>query len=130
MDEEGPVSPRNRDGSRGRRPVTGPRIGRFRLTATRVMLTIAVVGPIVFLAYAITVRDPTQIPLLVAGLAVLGLVFVTLATIGAVSTFRAASDGRGGRSFVLAILGGIAGIVALGCFGAAFILALAYRAGP
>jgi hypothetical protein len=57
-------------------------------------------------------------------------VFVTLATIGAISTFRAASDGRGGRSFVMAILGGIAGIIALGCFGAAIILALAYRSGP
>jgi hypothetical protein len=130
MDDQDQVSPRNRDGSRGQRPVTGPRIGRFRLTATRVMLTIAVVGPILFLAYAITVRDPTQIPLLVAGLAVLGLVFVTLATIGAISTFRAASDGRGGRSFVLALLGGFAGIIALGCFAGAIILALAYRTGP
>jgi hypothetical protein len=124
------VTPRERDGSQGRRPVAGPRIGRFRITATRVMLSVAVIGPIAFLGYAITVRDPTQIPLLVAGLAVLGLVFVALATIGAISTFRAAADGRGGRSFVLAMLGGLAGIVAFGCFGGAIILALAYRTGP
>jgi hypothetical protein len=130
MDDQDQVSPRNADGSRGRRPMSGLRIGRFQLTPTRVMLTLAVVGPIVFLGYAITVRDTTQIPLLVAGLAVLGIVFAALAAIGAVATYRAAADGRSGRAFLNAFLGGIAVVIAFGCFTVAIIATMAYRPAP
>ncbi len=91
------------------------------------MLIVAIVGPFIFLGYAVTVRDATQIPLLVAGLAVLGLVFATLAVTGAIATYQAAADGRSGRAFLLAFLGGIAGILAFGCFAWAIIGTLAYR---
>jgi hypothetical protein len=127
MDDRSQVSPRKPDGSPDRRPIGGLHIGRFRLTPTIVMLVVAIVGPFVFLGYAVSVRDATQIPLLVAGLAVLGLVFATLAVSGAIATYRAAADGRSGRAFLLAFLGGIAGILAFGCFAWAIIGTLAYR---
>jgi hypothetical protein len=108
-----------------RRP--GIRLGRLLLTPTRVTLLIALVGSIVFLLYAITVRDPSQIPLLASGLAVLGIVFAGLALAGAIGTYWAGVDGRGGRALGLAVLGGIAAVIAFGCFSAAVILALTVK---
>jgi hypothetical protein len=115
------VSPRNSDGSRRR---SGTFVGPVRLTPTRVTLAVALVGSIGFLLYAVSVRDPTQIPLLASGAAVLGIVFSALAVAGAVSTYRAASSGSGGRAFGMAMLGGAAALVAFGCFAGALILAL------
>lgn len=115
------VSRRNRDGTRRR---TGPHIGSVRITPTRVTLVVAVVGSVAFLAYAITVRDPDQIPMLSAGAVVLGLVFAALGVAGVIATYRAASDGHGGRAFAMAIMGGIAAVVAFACFSGAVILAL------
>ncbi|MFI5227371.1 MAG: hypothetical protein ACHQ3P_11935 [Candidatus Limnocylindrales bacterium] len=91
------------------------------------MLLIAVVGSVAFVGYALSVRDTQQLPLLATGLAVLGIVFATLAGIGVWSTYRAGADGRTGQAFMLALLGGVAAIIALGCFAAAFIGAMAYR---
>jgi MFS family permease len=127
FDDHYQVSPRNPDGSRGRRPVRGPHVGSFRLTATRVMLTIAVAGSTAFVAYAFLVRDATQIPLLVAGFAVLGLVFAMLAVTGVIATYRAGSEGRAGRATAIAILGGVAAILSLACFAGAVLGALVYR---
>ena len=85
-------------------------------------------GSVAYLAYAITVRDNTQIPMLASGAAVLGIVFVALALAGAIATVRAARDDRPGRSVVSAILGGIAGVIAFGCFAVAAVLAILWRA--
>ena len=98
-----------------------------RVTPTRVMLVVAVVGSVAFVGYAFSVRDTQQLPLLAAGLAVLGLVFAALAVIGVWSTYRAGAEGRTGRALMLALLGGLASIIALGCFAAALIGAMAYR---
>ena len=74
-------------------------------------------------------RDNTQIPMLASGAAVLGIVFVALALAGVVATVRAARDDRPGRSVVAAILGGIAGVIAFGCFAVAAVLAMLWRPG-
>ena len=118
------VSPRNPDGSRRR---VGPYAGPVRLTPTRVTLGIALFGTAAFLLYAITVRDASQIPLLSSGAAVLGIVFTALALAGASSTFQAGRTGASGRAFVMAVMGGIAGLIAFGCFSAAAILALVWK---
>ncbi len=118
------ASPRSPDGAR--RP-PGPRLGRFRLTPTRVTLALALFGSTAFLLYAITVRDPSQIPLLSSGAAVLGLVFAALGVAGAIATFRAAREGRSGRALAFAVLGGMAALVAFGCFSWAVILALVWK---
>ncbi|HYM83117.1 MAG TPA: hypothetical protein VEY67_03070 [Candidatus Dormibacteraeota bacterium] len=124
IDERWQVSPRRPDGSRG---TAGPHLGRIRLTPIRVTLGIALVGSLVFAIYAITVRDASQIPLLATGALVLGLVFAALAVAGAVSTYRAASEGRSGAAFAQALLGGAAAIVAFGCLAIAVILALVWH---
>jgi hypothetical protein len=124
IDQRWQVSPRRPDGSRGR---VGPHVGPVRLTPTRVTLAIALLGSLAFILYAITVRDPAQIPLLAAGSLVLGLVFAALACAGAVGTYRAAADGRAAAAFGTALLGGGAAIISFGCFAAAVILALVWR---
>ncbi len=124
LDDRWQVSPRRADGSRG---VVGPHLGRVRLTPTRVTLAIALGGSLLFVLYSATVRDASQIPMLAAGALVLGLVFSALAIAGAVSTYRAAAEARGGRAFADALLGGLAALIAFGCFAMAVVLALVWR---
>jgi hypothetical protein len=113
---------------------TGPkatphrRRGRPRLTPTRVTLLVALVGSTLFILYALTVRDASQIPLLVAGALVLGIVFSALAIAGLVGTYAAASDARTGAALLQAIGGGIAVLIAFGCFTLAALLVLLLRA--
>ena len=121
MDPRHQVSPRAPDGSRRR---TGLYIGSMRVTPTRAFLAVAFVGSMLYLVYAVNVRDTTQIPALSSGALVLGLVFATLATVGGIETFRASRDNRPARSVLAAVLGGIAGVIALGCFAAAAILSM------
>lgn len=119
------VARRSPDGTRARE---GLWLGPLRITATRVILFVAVAGSVAYLVYAITVRDPAQIPMLTSGAAVLGIVFTALAIAGVAETIRAARAGRAGRSVLTAILGGIAALVAFGCFAAAAVLALLWGA--
>ena len=102
-------------------------LGPVRVTATRVILLVAVVGSIGYLAYAITVRDATQIPMLASGAAVLGIVFAALASPArSRRCARPATTARAGRG--RGIFGGVAGIIACGCFAAAAVLALLWGA--
>ncbi|MDA8201990.1 MAG: hypothetical protein M0Z49_04385 [Chloroflexi bacterium] len=101
-----------------------PPLGPIRVTPTRLVFLVAVTGTIGYLVYAITVRDATQIPMLASGAAVLGIIFAALAIAGAVETVRAARADRPARSVAAAVFGGVAGIVAFGCFAAAVVLAL------
>jgi hypothetical protein len=105
----------------------GAHIGPLSITPTRVTLLLALIGSVGFLGYAITVRDPSQIPLLASGAAVLGIVFAALAVGGAVSAVRAGREGSGGRAFAMALAGGVASVIAFGCLGAAIVLALVWR---
>jgi lipid-A-disaccharide synthase-like uncharacterized protein len=98
------------------------------VTPTRVFLAVALVGSLLYLAYAVSVRDTSQIPALASGALVLGLVFGMLATVGGIETYRAARADRPARSVVASVLGGVAGIVSLACFAAAAILAILSRA--
>jgi hypothetical protein len=121
------VSRRNPDGTAARE---GAHLGPVRITPTRVVLLVAVVGSIGYLAYAVTVRDAAQIPMLASGAAVLGIVFSALALAGVMETVRAARADRPGRSVVAAVFGGLAGIFAFGCFAAAAVLALLWGVTP
>jgi hypothetical protein len=124
MDDRTQVSPRNTDGSRGRRPSSGLHVGPIAITPTRVMIVVAVGGSLAFLAYALTVRESTQIPLLAAGLLVLGMVFGALAVSGVIATYQAGADGRALQAMGLAILGGIASIISLLCLAGAILGAM------
>jgi hypothetical protein len=121
------VSPRNPDGSR-RVVRVGPHLGPISLTPTRVTLGIALFGSAGFLVYSITVRDASQIPLLSSGAAVLGIVFSALAVAGVISTVQAGRENRNGHALIMAILGGVAAVIAAACFSSAAILALVWKA--
>ena len=111
-------------GATGQRPRTEGR----RLSPGVIFLAVALIGSALFALYAVTVRDPSQIPLLAAGCAVLGIVFVTLAVFTVRATWRAGIDGRAGRALVLGLGGGVAAIVGAGCLAAAVILFLLSQA--
>jgi hypothetical protein len=115
------------DGPDDRGP--GPWLGPIRITPTRVILAVAICGSIGFGLYTVTVRDANQIPLLAAGLTVLGLVFGMLTIAGVVSTYRAGSDEQGVRAMFLAIGSGVASIIALGCLAGAVLLAQLWTSG-
>ena len=112
---------------RSRRPPTGSRLGPRRLTPTIVMLGVALGGSILFIVYAVAVRDASQIPMLAAGSAVLGIAFSALAVAGAVWTYRASKADEGGRAFAFALLGGFAALAAAAAFATAVVLALVWR---
>lgn len=122
-DDRWEAGPGRLDGRRRR----GPRIGPLEITPTRVTVLLALLGSVAYLAYAVTVRDASQIPMLTSGAAVLGIVFAALAVSGLVATWRAGVDGEGGRALLSAIFGGIAALVAAGCIAAAVILALVWQ---
>jgi uncharacterized membrane protein len=107
------------DGTAGSRGSAGRRVspGLF-------FLAVALVGSVVFALYAVTVRDASQIPLLAAGSAVLGIVFIALAVYAVRATWRAGIDGRNARALALGVGGGIAVIIGAGCVAAAIILFL------
>jgi hypothetical protein len=101
-----------------------PHLGPIPISATGVLLAIALVGSVAYLVYALTVRDASQIPLLASGAVVLGVVFVVIAAVGARATWRSSVQRRDARAFGHAIVGGLAALAAAGCFAAAIILFL------
>jgi hypothetical protein len=103
---------------------TGPHIGPIPITATGVLILVALIGSVLYLVYALSVRDASQIPLLASGAVVLGLVFVAIAAVGARATWRSSVDGHDARAFGHAIVGGVAALIAAACFSGAIILIL------
>ncbi|HET9682408.1 MAG TPA: hypothetical protein VFP19_10250 [Candidatus Limnocylindrales bacterium] len=102
-------------------------LGSFRLTPIRLVVGVAFLGSAAFIAYAILrVRDATQIPMLAAGFAVLGIATAAIAVGAVIQLWRAAADGRSGRAMALAVVGGIVGLGAIGCFTATVLLAMVY----
>jgi hypothetical protein len=99
-------------------------VGPVPITATGVLIVVALVLSLGYLGYAITVRDTSQIPLLASGLVVLGIVFIAIAAVGGRAAWRSSIRGSDARAFGHALLGGIASLFAAGCIAAAVILFL------
>lgn len=97
-------------------PRQGRYIGPLRITPVVILVALAFVGSVAFLGYVVLAIDEEQIPLLAAGFVVLGACFAATAVGAVVGMWRAASRAEGGRALVLAIIGGIAGMAAIGCF--------------
>jgi hypothetical protein len=75
------------------------------------------------MAYVLTVREATQIPLLASGAVVLAIVFGALAAFCLRSIWRAGLErGNGGTTILTALVGGGAAIAASGFAAAAIIL--------
>ncbi len=113
-----------RQAVRRRTEPTPPRIGPITITPTAILLVVALIGSLLYLLYAITVRDASQIPMLASGAVVLGIVFVGVAATGLIATWRSGVQGRDGRAIGHALLGGFACLAAAGCFAIAIILGL------
>ena len=123
---------RRGDGSGQRRAgaprTAGPHIGGLEITPMRVVLAIALVGSLLYLVFAITVRDASQIPMLASGAAVLGIVFAALAVGGLIECYRAGKANDGRRAMLMAVAGGVSAMISAGAFAAAMVLALVWSA--
>ncbi len=100
-----------------------------RISPGVIFLVVAIVGSIVYMAYTVTVRDTSQIPLLASGAVVLAVVFAALAAYSLRATLRAGEDGRDGRAVLVALVGGGAAMAAAG-FAAGAIILFQVAAGP
>ena len=119
----------------GRRDARGAAVGRGRslpawtrqaLDGTRTLFAVAFLGAAALIAWGIVDRGDTQVPILVTGLLVLALTFVSLAVAGAIGAYRWGRAGHTARAFWHALLGGLAVMAAWGCLAAAAVLALLY----
>jgi len=98
-----------------------------RINPTIVIAAIALVGSGIFLLYGITLRSKDQVPLLVTGAVVLGIVFAVLAVAGGIGAYRTASENRSGAALVNALGGGIAAIISFGLFAFAIVMGLVWQ---
>jgi hypothetical protein len=97
--------------------------GRGMPSPGLIFLAIAVIGSIVYMAFVISVRDSSQIPLMASGAVVLAIVFGALAVYSLRATLRAGTEpGQGGRAMGIAIVGGLAAVAAAGFAAGAIIL--------
>lgn len=103
-------------------PPEQPHIGPIPITTTGVLIGIALIGSLIYLAFAISVRDTGQLPMLASGAVVLGIVFAAIAFVGARAAWRSSVNGRDARAFGHALLGGAAALVAAGCFAGAIVM--------
>ena len=103
-------------------------LGPIHVTPVRFVLVIAMIGTLAYLAYALTVRESSQIPMLASGATVLGLVFLGLAVAGGQGMLVAGRERRNRDAVALAIGGGIAAIVGFGAIAWAIVLALLWTA--
>ena len=113
----------------GMGPDRGGASGGRRISPGVIFLVVAIVGSIAYMAYTVTVRDTSQIPLLASGAVVLAVVFAALAAYSLRAILRAGSDGRDGRALVLALVGGGAAMATAG-FAAGAIILFQVASGP
>jgi hypothetical protein len=104
------------------KPVTS-RKGR-RISIPGIVIGLTMVASILFIGYVVLRVEDNQIPLMATGFVVLGASLAAVALWCVIGIWRSASRARGGRAFALAIVGGLAGIGAIGCFTVAALSSL------
>lgn len=108
----------------GPTPSQGRRIGPVPLTLPLVLVLLVLVGSLVFIAWvALSVRDD-QISLLAVGFVALGASGAAIAVGALLGVWRSASRSESGRATALAIVGGLAGLAAIGSFTIAALLTM------
>jgi hypothetical protein len=88
----------------------------LRFWVPAIVIVLAMLGSLAFIGYVVLRVEDEQIPLMASGFVVLGASFGAVAIWSLFGMWRAASRARGGRAFLLAIVGGLAGLGAIGCF--------------
>jgi hypothetical protein len=104
-----------------------PRSGGMRATVPVIVISIALLGSIAYILWVVREVQDGQIPLLSYGFAALGLCFGAIAIGCVVGMWRSASRAEGGRSFGLALVGGLAGLAAIGSFSVMALLMLVWN---
>ena len=102
----------------------GLRIGRVRATLPVMLFTVALFGSVGYILWVVREVQDNQIELLSYGFAALGLTFAAIAIASVFGMWRASSRAAGGRSFGLAVVGGLAGLAAIGSFSVMALLTL------
>ena len=102
-------------------------IGPLHVTPVVAVVGIALVGSLGYIVYVVRVVHDDQIPALAAGFMALGVSFAAVALGALVGVWRAASRAAGGRSFALALVGGLAGLGAIGSWTATALLMLVWN---
>ena len=108
-------------------PPAAPARRSLRISIPAIVIGLAMVGSIAWIAYVVTSIEEEQIPLLAMGFVVLGASFGAIAVWSLVGVWRAASRALGGRSLGLSIIGGLAALGAIGCFTVAALAALVWN---
>lgn len=108
-------------------PREGRYIGPLRITPAVIVVALAFVGSLLFIGWVVLAVDEDQIPLLASGFVVLGASFAAIAIGTLLGMWRAASRANGRRALLLAIVGGIAGMAAIGCFTVSALSALVWN---
>jgi len=91
------------------------------------MVVVAVVASFVLIGYGLIRRDSAQIPILAAGLIILGLTLVGAGFWSALAAYRDARDGRAAPAFVGALIGGLCVLAGTGALATALVLSLIWR---
>jgi hypothetical protein len=102
----------------------GRYIGPVRITLPLIVVLVTLVGSLAFDAYVVAAITDGQINMLAVGMAVTGISFAALAIGAVVGMWRAASQAAGGRSFALALVGGLSALGAIGSFAVTAVLTL------
>lgn len=101
------------------------RVGRVVVTPLGVLIAVLIVGGPVLMLYAIaSVKDEGQVTLLEIGTVGMAIGFGLWTLVSLRAMWRAASAARSGRAMAFAIIGGLAGIGAIGSLAMTLILAL------
>ena len=121
-DDEGPFE--DEEPERAERPKL-PLSERLKRTPPAVViLTIAAVGSSGFLVWQLASRT-APISVLTSSAVVTGLVYVAVTIVCTIATYQAGYEGRTGRAFLLAFIGGISAIIAALSFAGGLVLFLA-----
>ena len=102
----------------------GLRIGRVRITVPVIIFALALLGATAYILWVVREVGDKQIELLSYGFAAYGLTFAAIAVACVFGMWRASSRAEGGRSFGLALVGGFAGLAAIGSFSVMALLTL------
>lgn len=117
-----PASESSETAARPKRP--GRWIGPLRITPFVIVVALVLVGSFGFIGYVTLNVHDNQIPLLAVGFVVFGAAWAAIAIGALIGMWRAASYARTGRATALALIGGMAGLGAIGCFAITAVLTL------
>jgi hypothetical protein len=102
----------------------GPHLGPIAITPLRVMLLVALIGGLGFLAYSLLVRDTLQVPLMATGFIVCGIVFALMSLLAVLAVIRAGRERRDGAAVLAALAGGMLAVASLLSLAAGTIFAM------